>query len=209
MLPPSTRPRGADELPVGDTPCTFCEKKAPASRLHVSPDRKARVCTECLGRAYWFVADGEGLRERRSTWAFLDEHSPLGLLRTHFRDVGAENVVTASRTFPKYMRVDLNAALVAKLGREGVSCVGVHRRYGHEMLHYAALLDRESRATIAPLQFDEIDIGEQEPVRCLKCALWLVPYSGRTSRGPALRGSELRPIEWMARGDRGAPWRRR
>jgi len=163
------------ELPVGDTACTFCDKKAPASRLHVSPDRKTRVCTECLGRAYWFVADGDGLRERRNTWAFLDEHSPLGLLRAHFRDVGAENVVTASRTFPKYMRVDLNAALAAKLEREGVSCVGVHRRYGHEMLHYAALLDRESRAAIAPLQFDEIDIGEPDPVRCLKCALWLVP----------------------------------
>lgn len=34
---------------------------------------------------------------------------------------------------------------------------------------------RDSRSTVAPLQFDEIDIGDQEPVRCLKCALWLVP----------------------------------
>ncbi len=162
------------ELPAGDTSCAFCEKKAPASHLHFSPDRKTRVCTECLGRAYWLVAGGDGLRERRSTWAHLDDHSPLGILRAHFREVGAENVVTASRTFPKYMRVDLNAALAERLERADVSCVGVHRHYGHETLNYAALLDRESRTSIAPLQFDEIDIGEQEPVRCLKCALWLV-----------------------------------
>ncbi len=166
------------ELPAGDSPCTFCQKKAPASHLHVSPERQTSICTDCLGRAYWFVADTSRLRERRGTWAFLDDHSLAGILRAHFREVGIENVVTASRTFPQYMRVDLNAALARKLDRDNVACFGVHRRYGHETLHYAALLDAESRSTIAPLQFDEIDIGEDQPVRCLKCALWLVGDPG-------------------------------
>jgi hypothetical protein len=163
------------ELPTGDVPCSFCTKKAPASFLYRSPKGEAGICTDCLGRGYWFVANTESLRERRQTWAFLDDRSPLGLLRAHFAAVGVENVVTASRTFPKYMRVDLNAALSQKLARDGVTCIGIHRQYGHETLHYAALLDQKAHTTIAPLQYDETDIGEDAPARCLKCALWLVP----------------------------------
>jgi hypothetical protein len=170
----TARARGM-ELPTGDLTCSFCAKKAPASSSYRATQGEASACIECLGRAYWFAANTEALRERRQTWAYLDARTPLGLLRNHFATVGVENVVTASRTFPKYMRVDLNVALTKKLAREDVSCIGIHRRYAHETLHYATLLDGETQVSIAPLQYDETDVGEDVPARCLKCALWLVP----------------------------------
>lgn len=139
-----SRGKGAGrELPEADAPCPFCTKKVPGTALYRGNGDSA-ICSNCLGRGYWFLAENSELQKRQQTWGFLDEKSPSGMLRSHFEKVGIEGIVTSSRTFPAYMRVDLNRTLEALIPKEA-RCIGLHEQYGHETLHYAKLISREER----------------------------------------------------------------
>jgi hypothetical protein len=161
------------EIPEADRHCSFCAKRVPESALYSGGATQA-ICTRCLGRGYWFLAEEEALRDRQYTWKSIDSHTPKTLIEAHFARVGLERVVTSSRKFPEYMRVDLNKTLVALFPASEVRSIGVHQQYAHETLQYASLLGGEERVSIAPLQYDEIDIGEDLPARCLKSSLWFV-----------------------------------
>lgn len=167
----------APELPNADAACSFCGKKAPRSSLFTARRKKLCICTACLAQSYWFLAAEADLEDRQETWQFLADRTARTLAEKQFAGIGIENVVTASRVFPEYMRVDLNKCLETALSGPGVQCVGLRREYSHETLRYAALLDSHSPVQIAPLQYDEIDIGESTPARCLNEAMWLVPHS--------------------------------
>src|SRR5688572_9634107 len=96
-------------------------------------------------------------------------------LRDHFAPVALQELVTTARTFPVTARVDLQRALEQTFGQKYSSRVlGVFSTYSHETLTVAHLIDVESsRVQIAPLQYDEIDMGQTSPARCLKNGLWL------------------------------------
>ncbi|MCI0744481.1 MAG: AAA family ATPase [Verrucomicrobia subdivision 3 bacterium] len=96
-------------------------------------------------------------------------------LKNHFRDLPLEDLVTAGRSFPVTARVDLHAALVRIFdSRYPTRLLGFHSMYSHETLTLAHLLDADnSRVLIAPLQYDEVDMGAGTPARCLKYGLWL------------------------------------
>ena len=96
-------------------------------------------------------------------------------LKRHFAGHKLHDLVTASRTFPVTARVDLQLALDQLLGqRPDVRLFGVLRQYGHETLTFANLMANvHDPAVIAPLQYEEIDIGETLPARCLRQGLWL------------------------------------
>jgi histone H3/H4 len=171
--------RGASpsaEIPESDRPCTFCQKKAPASALFSRRDGCA-ICTACLSRGFWFFAHTAELQERRQTWRFLDDKAPIGLLEAHFQGIELDEIVTSSRRFPEYMRVDLNKTLEVLLPAS-VRCVGLHQQYGHETLEFGTVTSKEGRVSIAPLQYDELDIGEASPARCLRRGLWFAEDDG-------------------------------
>ena len=96
-------------------------------------------------------------------------------LRKHFGDVPLEKLVTAARTFPVTSRVDLQAALDRAFGNQSsIELIGVHTQYSHETLTFAHLTrDGDYAVLIGPLQYDEVDAGEELPQRCLKQAVWL------------------------------------
>src|SRR5262245_61985171 len=73
------------------------------------------------------------------------------------------------------MRVDLNRTLERLLPRSEIRCVGLHERWGNQTLEYATLLHPDGQVSLAPLRFDDVDIGEATPARCMGTALWLVP----------------------------------
>jgi ATPase family protein associated with various cellular activities (AAA) len=101
--------------------------------------------------------------------------SACSALRKHFRKVALENLIAASRTFPVTSRVDLQLALSRIFGeRYQARLIGVHSQYSHETLTIAHLI-REGNypVLVGPLQYDEIDVGEILPARCLKHGLWL------------------------------------
>jgi hypothetical protein len=81
-----------------------------------------------------------------------------------------------SRTFPVRQQADLQHALDELLGERRVpeNFVGIHAQYRHEPVGYSKLLESRSPTETAPPQYEEIDIGRGETVRCLKNGLWLL-----------------------------------
>ena len=103
------------------------------------------------------------------------------LLAKHFQGFPLTALVTAARHFPSASRVDLEVALDDFLQRyPSTTLLGIHAGFGHETVSLAHLLTRGSPfpVDIGPLQHDEVDIGEPDPVRCLKTGLWLSSAEG-------------------------------
>jgi AAA+ superfamily predicted ATPase len=101
-------------------------------------------------------------------------------LQKHFGKYRLHNLVSASRTFPTSARVDLQSALDTLLpDRPGTRQFGVHRTYDHATLTFANLMgNAHDPAIISPMQFEEVDIGEAAPARCLRRALWMSGHNG-------------------------------
>lgn len=96
-------------------------------------------------------------------------------LKRHFGKSHLHELVSASRTFPITARVDLQSALEKLLSEQSeAKLFGVHRQYDHSTLTFANLMgNRQDPAIIAPMQYEEIDVGELLPARCVRRALWL------------------------------------
>jgi len=101
-------------------------------------------------------------------------------LKRHFGNTRLHDLVTSSRTFPVAARVDTQLALEKLLDRPGVKLSGVHRQFTHDTLTFAHLMQNvHDPAVISPLQYEELDIGNTTPARCLRQGLWL-SLSGKT-----------------------------
>jgi len=90
------------------------------------------------------------------------------LIKEHFGTCVPHELVSSTRVFPATARLDLQAALAETLRGplEPRKHVGVHRQYAHDTLTFSELLvDADHAPVVAPLQYDEIDIGEA--MRCV------------------------------------------
>lgn len=96
-------------------------------------------------------------------------------LKQHFGRRPLEEIVTAARTFPLASRVDVQLAIDEFFsGREKPIVLGIHSVIGHETPTLAHLFTRGPfPVEIGPLQHDDVDVGDPNPVRCLKNGLWL------------------------------------
>src|SRR5262249_50552083 len=99
-------------------------------------------------------------------------------LRRHFGSLSLSDLITATRKFPATTRVDLQSALEKVLNLEFQSkLLGLHRDYNYSTLTFSDFLDTDRYpVVIGPLQYDEIDIGEESPGRCLKQGLWIANF---------------------------------
>jgi hypothetical protein len=114
------------------------------------------------------------------------------LLQKHFRGYPPYSLVTTGRAFPLASRVDVQLALDEIFSRaEHAARYGLHSPHhgGMEALGIAQLLQRTPfPIDIGPLQYDDIDVGESLPARCVRQALWLasedgVPFAVLLGRG--------------------------
>jgi hypothetical protein len=96
-------------------------------------------------------------------------------LTRHFVGVELSGIVTAARDFPVTSRVDVQAALEEWFKpRAGAQVLGVHTQMSHETPTLAHLFaPGPFGVDVGPLQHDEVDVGDERPVRCLKNGLWL------------------------------------
>jgi ATPase family associated with various cellular activities (AAA) len=96
-------------------------------------------------------------------------------LRKHFDGIALTSIATAARDFPIASRVDLQTSLDDLLTkRSGVQLVGIHSPMDHQTPTLAQLFTPGPFSVdLGPLQHDEVDIGDETPVRCLKNGLWL------------------------------------
>lgn len=98
------------------------------------------------------------------------------LLGEHFGQIPPEEIVTSIRRFPIRLRADLQQALKSLFPDGAASrTVGLHRQHNYGSFSFSDLFERGRGAVrIGPLRYEEVDIGEDEPVRCLEDTLWLL-----------------------------------
>ncbi|MGE0056151.1 MAG: ATP-dependent Clp protease adaptor ClpS [Hyphomicrobium sp.] len=101
----------------------------------------------------------------------------------HFSGLSHDEVVTTSRQFPGHMRADVQVALDQLFSASPIRFFGLYEQHRYETLTYAALTkDGQYAVTISAAQYQDVDIGEGEPIRCLTNGLWLnrednMPYA--------------------------------
>lgn len=95
-------------------------------------------------------------------------------LLKHF-GVSARDIATAARQFPITSRIDVQTGLEGLLKREPQTrLTGLVSPNAHEGLTFALILGgTHFPVDTGPLQYDEIDVGDAEPARCLKNGLWM------------------------------------
>ncbi len=99
------------------------------------------------------------------------------LLRRHFHPIRLDALSISERTFPFRVRADLQRALDRLLAGDVkvVRFCGVRKEYCHEGLDFPALITEEhSPAVVVPPEYEQIDIGEEQPLPCLRAGLWLL-----------------------------------
>src|SRR5262249_47705131 len=100
------------------------------------------------------------------------------LLQEHFQPEPIDNITITERNFPFRVRADLQRAINRLFTQKTTIShfCGVLQRYSHEGLDFAGLVapNPHDPPVSVPPQYEEIDIGEAEPVRCLKTGLWLL-----------------------------------
>ena len=86
------------------------------------------------------------------------------VLGEHFAAWAADSLVIVKREFPAYLRVDVQRALESLTA--GARRVGIHSRNRYDASDAASLIsERDQAKLIGALQFEDIDIGEELPVR--------------------------------------------
>ncbi len=97
------------------------------------------------------------------------------MLRKHFRVSDLHRLTTTARAFPATARVDLQLALLDIIATtcEVTHRSGVQAGYAFQTFTFSMLsLDRDNAAVIAPLETEDVDVGESFPFRALKSTLW-------------------------------------
>jgi hypothetical protein len=91
----------------------------------------------------------------------------------HFGTTAA-HVATAGRQFPMTARMDLQSAIEELLrDRSGTRLIGIVAPNPEPPPLAHILTGGHMPIDAGPLQYDDLDVGNTAPVRCLKNALWL------------------------------------
>lgn len=103
-------------------------------------------------------------------------------LAAHFRPAQLHETVIAERKFPHRMRADLQRALDRMLDEATRvhHFSGVRQQYGQGATTLAECISATAHNPIVtvPPQYEELDIGEEQPIRVLQCGLWLLERGG-------------------------------
>lgn len=137
------------------------------------------ICSGCVD-ACWALVHPTGVEPRKEEQP--DRHVFQRLTR-HFAPLKPHEMLATSRAFPLRQQADLQNALDELFGEREVphNFIGIRQQYHHEAVDFSRLLEQSHGAVeVAPAQFEDVDIGGGETVRCLKNGLWLL----REDRGP-------------------------
>ncbi|MCC7086327.1 MAG: AAA family ATPase [Pirellulales bacterium] len=121
------------------------------------------------------------LRRKQSSLGQHDQQSitVVGLVRNHFLSTRFEDISVAERKFPFRVRADLQRAIDRLFDSDTVveHFCGVRKEYAHDnsiTLSDCFVESQHSPAVSVPPQYEEVDVGDAEPVRCLKNGLWFL-----------------------------------
>jgi cell division protease FtsH len=99
------------------------------------------------------------------------------LLTEHFGEYSTSDLSITQRQFPFRVRADLQRATDQLFEKSPVTHFsGVRKEHAFHGVSFSDLLfpTAHSPALAVPAEYEEVDVGEAEPVRCLKNGLWLL-----------------------------------
>lgn len=154
---------------AGQSACAICGKPGSQARLiHRKAD--GCVCDECI------VEGAHKLSASVADARFRFAHEALAW---HFEGTSLSNLESSVRSFPIRMRADLQLALDQVLTPRTVRQLGIKPGYRHQPVEFADLWETGHQAqAIVPVQYTELDIGDEQPRRCVGTALWLLREAG-------------------------------
>ena len=144
--------------------CKLCGDFAGENEIRVA-GKKTPICDACMLAVAGNVSDIVGEKQ----FEYAGE-----ALEWHFAGVAPDQLAATSRQFPGHMRADVQAAVDRLFSASPIRFFGIHERHRYETLTIASLNRYDEGAhAIAPAQYHDVDIGENEPVKCLDNGLWL------------------------------------
>jgi len=145
--------------------CSFCQKASTDVEKMIG-GRNGAICDQCI------VSSGQILKSSVSTAKFRFAHQ---LLDWHFGNVSPDEIVKTNRSYPGRVRADLQLAIHELFTSKAIRRIGIRQQYRHDSVDLMALWTKgKNPHGLAPISYEEIDIGEPEPVRCQQNGLWLL-----------------------------------
>jgi ATP-dependent Clp protease adapter protein ClpS len=191
--------RSAGDKPRRHAECGFCGKTS-EEVTYLYAGQGAFICDGCI------LAGADALSGGVAGRQFAKAHQ---LIDWHFGATRKEAIVSVSRDFPLRVRADLQVAVDRLFNEPSVKFVGVRKTHDYETLGLSALMETGRNAKdVGPLEYEDVDIGEETPRRCLKNALWLrkqdaLPYAVVLAKN-SIHGQESIRLEIAApRGEQG------
>jgi predicted AAA+ superfamily ATPase len=150
--------------------CQFCHAKADEDDRIVAGD-SAFICEDCVNSCVaLFKSDAEPAVQVERTDRYVFQR-----LTRHFAPTPLNEIQATSRTYPLRQQADLQLALDELLGARVVPDNFIGAQPGrHDSANFTRVVARDRGAVeIGPAQFEEISIGRNETVRCLRNGIWL------------------------------------
>lgn len=145
--------------------CSFCEKTSTAVEKMFS-GRGGAICDECVVLSASSLQELIPIAKFRYTYQLLD---------WHFGSVSPDKFVKTNRNYPGRVRADLQLAIDNLFSSKAIRSIGIKQQYSHEKIDLATLWGRDRNAHgLAPISFEELDVGEIVPAKCQLNGLWLL-----------------------------------
>ncbi len=84
-----------------------------------------------------------------------------------------EEMSVTEREFPRRVRADVQRGFAELMKEMGGALYGVQAAFGHGVTLAELAGENRMQASLGAPVFEEVDVGEEKPVKCLKGGLWL------------------------------------
>jgi hypothetical protein len=152
--------------------CQFCHRTSDDVDRLIAGD-SSFICSDCVRACSALLEPGASDSESEQP----AERYLFQRLARHFAPSRPSDLIATSRAYPLRQQADLQKALDDLFGERRIpdNFVGVHQQYRHDVMGFSKLLE-QGRGSIeaAPAQYEDVEIGANETVHCLKNGLWLL-----------------------------------
>jgi len=108
-------------------------------------------------------------------------HLARQALEAHFGAARLSSLVGAKRQFGTHLKPDLDRALREALSPYAPQLLGLNQVSPYDLLSLSRLLSRNEHDQIqlSPVEYQEIDVGDEDPFQAIRTALWLLTADGQ------------------------------
>lgn len=146
--------------------CSFCGKLT-GDEQHTYRGGSASICQDCLATG---LAQFQSPGKNRPTFGYAFQ-----AIAWHFAGFAKNMITSTTRSFPGHMRADVQTTVNALFTRPDSLLFGIHEEHRYETLSVSKLMaENRQPSMIAQAEYEDLDIGNATPVKCLRNGLWLL-----------------------------------